>query len=142
MIVVSQSGETADTLAALRYAKGEGQHILSIVNVDTSTIARESEIAAPILAGPGDRRRLHQGLHLPARGLRLSRAGARTRARRAERGGGEGARRRAHRDAGPDGAGPEERGAHRAPGARRGARLERALSRAAAPPIRWRWRAR
>ena len=52
MIVVSQSGETADTLAALRYAKGEGQHILAIVNVDTSTIARESEIAAPILAGP------------------------------------------------------------------------------------------
>ncbi len=51
-IVVSQSGETADTLAALRYAKGQGQHILSIVNVDTSTIARESEIAAPILAGP------------------------------------------------------------------------------------------
>ncbi len=52
MIVVSQSGETADTLAALRYAKAEGQHILSIVNVDTSTIARESEIAAPTLAGP------------------------------------------------------------------------------------------
>ena len=52
MVVVSQSGETADTLAALRYAKAEGQHILSIVNVDTSTIARESEIAAPILAGP------------------------------------------------------------------------------------------
>jgi glutamine---fructose-6-phosphate transaminase (isomerizing) len=52
MILVSQSGETADTLAALRYAKAEGQHILSIVNVDTSTIARESEIAAPILAGP------------------------------------------------------------------------------------------
>ena len=52
MIVVSQSGETADTLAALRYAKGQGQHILAIVNVDTSTIARESEIAAPILAGP------------------------------------------------------------------------------------------
>jgi glutamine---fructose-6-phosphate transaminase (isomerizing) len=52
MIVVSQSGETADTLAALRYAKAQGQHILAIVNVDTSTIARESEIAAPILAGP------------------------------------------------------------------------------------------
>ncbi|ARN81420.1 glutamine--fructose-6-phosphate transaminase (isomerizing) [Methylocystis bryophila] len=52
MIVVSQSGETADTLAALRYAKAEGQHVLAIVNVDTSTIARESEIAAPILAGP------------------------------------------------------------------------------------------
>ena len=52
MIVVSQSGETADTLAALRYAKGEGQHVLAIVNVDTSTIARESETVAPTLAGP------------------------------------------------------------------------------------------
>ena len=52
MIVVSQSGETADTLAALRYAKSCGQHILSIVNVDTSTIARESDTVAPTLAGP------------------------------------------------------------------------------------------
>ncbi|MFY9627477.1 MAG: glutamine--fructose-6-phosphate transaminase (isomerizing) [Methylocystis sp.] len=52
MIVVSQSGETADTLAALRYAKSQGQHILSIVNVDTSTIARESDTVAPTLAGP------------------------------------------------------------------------------------------
>jgi glucosamine--fructose-6-phosphate aminotransferase (isomerizing) len=39
---VSQSGETADTLATLRYAKEQQQHILSIVNVQTSTIARES----------------------------------------------------------------------------------------------------
>ncbi len=52
MIVVSQSGETADTLAALRYARGEGQHILSIVNVATSTIARESDTVAQTLAGP------------------------------------------------------------------------------------------
>jgi glucosamine--fructose-6-phosphate aminotransferase (isomerizing) len=52
MIVVSQSGETADTLAALRYAKEHGQHVLSIVNVETSTIARESETVAPTLAGP------------------------------------------------------------------------------------------
>jgi glucosamine--fructose-6-phosphate aminotransferase (isomerizing) len=52
MIVVSQSGETADTLAALRYAKEHGQHILSIVNVETSTIARESETVAKTLAGP------------------------------------------------------------------------------------------
>jgi glucosamine 6-phosphate synthetase-like amidotransferase/phosphosugar isomerase protein len=44
-ILVSQSGETADTLAALRYAKAHGQHILSIVNVETSTIARESDTA-------------------------------------------------------------------------------------------------
>ncbi|HEY8138224.1 MAG TPA: glutamine--fructose-6-phosphate transaminase (isomerizing), partial [Methylocystis sp.] len=52
MIVVSQSGETADTLAALRYAKAQGQHVLSIVNVETSTIARESDTVAQTLAGP------------------------------------------------------------------------------------------
>ena len=52
MIVVSQSGETADTLAALRYAKASGQRTLAIVNVETSTIARESDIVAKTLAGP------------------------------------------------------------------------------------------
>src|ERR1700744_2152824 len=46
-IFISQSGETADTLAALRYAKAEGVHTLSVVNVPTSTIARESETAVP-----------------------------------------------------------------------------------------------
>ena len=51
-IVVSQSGETADTLASLRYAKAQGQKILSIVNVDSSTIARESDVLARTLAGP------------------------------------------------------------------------------------------
>ena len=51
-IVISQSGETADTLASLRYAKSQKQHILSVVNVPTSTIARESELVAPTLAGP------------------------------------------------------------------------------------------
>ncbi len=52
MIVVSQSGETADTLASLRYAKDNGQHVLSVVNVLTSTIARDSHVVAPTLAGP------------------------------------------------------------------------------------------
>jgi glucosamine--fructose-6-phosphate aminotransferase (isomerizing) len=51
-IFISQSGETADTLAALRYARAEGVHTLSVVNVPTSTIARESDLALPILAGP------------------------------------------------------------------------------------------
>jgi glucosamine--fructose-6-phosphate aminotransferase (isomerizing) len=51
-ISVSQSGETADTLATLRYAKEQKQHILSIVNVQTSTIARESDVMMPTLAGP------------------------------------------------------------------------------------------
>jgi glucosamine--fructose-6-phosphate aminotransferase (isomerizing) len=51
-IFISQSGETADTLAALRYAKSQGVHTLSVVNVATSTIARESETMLPTLAGP------------------------------------------------------------------------------------------
>ena len=52
MILISQSGETADTLASLRYAKENGLFVLSVVNVATSTIARESHVVAPTLAGP------------------------------------------------------------------------------------------
>ena len=51
-LFISQSGETADTLASLRYAKSQGQHVISVVNVATSTMARESDIAALTLAGP------------------------------------------------------------------------------------------
>jgi glucosamine--fructose-6-phosphate aminotransferase (isomerizing) len=51
-IFISQSGETADTLATLRYAKAHKQHVLSVVNVPTSTIARESDVVMPTLAGP------------------------------------------------------------------------------------------
>jgi glucosamine--fructose-6-phosphate aminotransferase (isomerizing) len=51
-IVVSQSGETADTLASLRYAREHAQHVLAVVNVPTSTIARESDVVMPTLAGP------------------------------------------------------------------------------------------
>jgi glucosamine--fructose-6-phosphate aminotransferase (isomerizing) len=51
-IFISQSGETADTLATLRYAKEHKQHVLSVVNVATSTIARESDVVMPTLAGP------------------------------------------------------------------------------------------
>ena len=51
-IFVSQSGETADTLAALRYARSQGQRILSIVNVPDSSIARESDAVIQTLAGP------------------------------------------------------------------------------------------
>ena len=50
-LFVSQSGETADTLAALRYADGKAAKILSVVNVPESSIARESDLALPILAG-------------------------------------------------------------------------------------------
>ena len=51
-VFISQSGETADTLASLRYAREHKQHVLSIVNVPSSTIARESDIVMPTLAGP------------------------------------------------------------------------------------------
>jgi glucosamine--fructose-6-phosphate aminotransferase (isomerizing) len=50
-LFVSQSGETADTLAALRYARDKAARIVSVVNVPESSIARESDIALPILAG-------------------------------------------------------------------------------------------
>jgi len=51
-IFISQSGETADTLAALRYAKSQGLHTLSVVNVPESAIARESDAVLPTHAGP------------------------------------------------------------------------------------------
>ena len=51
-IFVSQSGETADTLAALRYCKENGQKIVSVVNVPESSIARESDIVVQTFAGP------------------------------------------------------------------------------------------
>jgi glutamine---fructose-6-phosphate transaminase (isomerizing) len=51
-IVISQSGETADTLAAMRYAKSQGQKIAAILNAPESTMARESDKVLPTLAGP------------------------------------------------------------------------------------------
>ena len=51
-LFISQSGETADTLAALRYCQAQGQHIVSLVNVPESTMARESDVALQTVAGP------------------------------------------------------------------------------------------
>ena len=51
-LFISQSGETADTLAALRYARSQGQRIVSVVNVDESSIARESDAVIRTQAGP------------------------------------------------------------------------------------------
>ena len=51
-VFVSQSGETADTLASLEFAKAHGQRLLSVVNVPSSTMARASQIVLPTLAGP------------------------------------------------------------------------------------------
>ena len=52
VVVLSQSGETADTLASLRMCKSEGVDTLAIVNVISSTIAREADMVMPMLAGP------------------------------------------------------------------------------------------
>ena len=51
-LLVSQSGETADTLAALRYMQQAGQHIVSVLNVPESTMARESDVVLETVAGP------------------------------------------------------------------------------------------
>jgi glucosamine--fructose-6-phosphate aminotransferase (isomerizing) len=51
-LFISQSGETADTLAALRYCAKSGQHVVSLLNVPESTIGRESEVVFPTLCGP------------------------------------------------------------------------------------------
>ena len=67
-ILVSQSGETADTMAALRYMREQGQHVLSIVNVPESSMARASRRRAGDGGGTGDQRRQHQGVHRAAFG--------------------------------------------------------------------------
>jgi glucosamine--fructose-6-phosphate aminotransferase (isomerizing) len=51
-VLVSQSGETADTLAALRYMREQGQQVLSILNVPESSMARESDAVLETVAGP------------------------------------------------------------------------------------------
>jgi glucosamine--fructose-6-phosphate aminotransferase (isomerizing) len=51
-LFVSQSGETADTLAALRYCQGKADRIVAVVNVPESSIARDSDLVLPLLAGP------------------------------------------------------------------------------------------
>ncbi len=51
-LVISQSGETADSIAALRYAKSQGQKVLAVLNAPESTMARESHHVLPTLAGP------------------------------------------------------------------------------------------
>lgn len=51
-LLISQSGETADTLAALRYMRGQGQHIVSIINTPESSMARKSKMVLETLAGP------------------------------------------------------------------------------------------
>ena len=103
-IFVSQSGETADTLASLRYAKEQKQHVArgrQRADLDDRARKRRGDADA---RRPRDRRRLDQGVHLPARGARLPRDRGRPRARRAVGGGRAQAGARADRGAAPHGA--------------------------------------
>ena len=79
-IVVSQSGETADTLASLRYVKDRGSRTIGVVNVPDSEHRPADRHGGADARRPRDRRRLDQGLHLPAR-----RARPRSRSRSARR---------------------------------------------------------
>ena len=69
---ISQSGETADTLAALRFTREQGQHIVALVNVPESSIAREADLVLGTHAGPEIGVASTQGLHHPADGVGLS----------------------------------------------------------------------
>ena len=101
-IVISQSGETADTLASLRYAKEEGQKVAAIVNVAEIDDRPRGGLHPAHPCRAGDRRRLDQGLHLPACRPGGSRGRRRAGARNAVgRGRGE-ADRRLERSAAPD----------------------------------------
>lgn len=71
VIIISQSGETADSLAALRLAKSQGVPTMAIVNVVGSTIAREADHIFYTLAGPG-RSRWRPPRHIAHAGCRIS----------------------------------------------------------------------
>ena len=64
LIVISQSGETADTIAAMREAKQAGCKVLAICNVQGSMIHREADGTILTHAGPGDRRCVDEGVHV------------------------------------------------------------------------------
>ena len=139
---VSQSGETADTLASLRYAKAQGQHAVSVVNVTTSTMARESTAITPTLAGTEIGVASTKAFTCQLAVLLCLAIAAGPGARNAVGGGGARARRRPDRRSRPD-----ERGARSARRRSRGSRASSPRPRtcsisAAAPPTRWRWRAR
>ena len=141
-IFISQSGETADTLAALRYAKARGRaHAVGGQRADLDDRARKRDRAAD--AGrPRNRRRLDQGLHLPADGAGRARGRRRQGARRIVGRRRSQARPRPGRNSAADGGGADDRAADREAGARHRQVTRTCSISAAAPAIRWRWKAR
>ena len=128
-LLVSQSGETADTMAALRLLRERGQHVLSIVNVPESTMARESDAVLETVAGPEIGVASTKAFTGAAQRARLPGARDGACARDGERGRGSAARGRVARRAGPGTGGtravePDRRG-RRAGVARAGRALPR-----------------
>ena len=76
VVAISQSGETADTLEAVRHAKEQKARVLAICNTNGAQIPRESDAVLYTRAGPGDRRRLHQDVPRPDHRELPGRAGA------------------------------------------------------------------
>ncbi len=94
-VLVSQSGETADTLAALRYMREQRQHVLSVLNVPESTMARESDAVLETVAGPEIGVASTKAFTAQLAVLACLALGAGARARRDRRGAGSGDDRRA-----------------------------------------------
>ena len=141
-VVITQSGETADTLAALREAKRDGARSIAICNVVGSMATRETDGTIYTHAGPGDRRRLDQGVHLAARRAVSAGAAARPGARRAVARGVEAARRRAAAAAAAARADAEARAGDRGGRRRASTRAPTSSTSAAASTIRSRSKAR
>jgi len=74
-LFISQSGETADTLAALRHCKANGQTIAVVVNVPTSSMVREGDLLLPTHAGSEIGVASTKALHMPAGGARRAHGG-------------------------------------------------------------------
>ena len=141
-LFVSQSGETADTLASLRYCRSAGLPIGAIVNVRESTIARESDVTLPTLAGPeigvaSTKAFTCQLAVLASLAVRAAAARGTVSARR-----GKGAGAPAFRDAALRQPGAQARAADRKGGARTRAGEARALSRPRHQLSAWPWKAR
>ena len=141
-LFISQSGETADTLASLRYCRKAGMPIGAIVNVRESTIARESDVTLPTLAGPeiGVASTKAFTCQLSVLASLAVRAGVERGT--IARGRGAGADPRAVGGAALRQPGAEARGADREGRARARASTGTCSISAATPTSRWRWKAR
>ena len=136
-IVISQSGETADTLASLRYAKAQGQTILAVVNVGTSTMARDSDVVALTLAGPEIGVASTKAFSCQLAVLACARPRFRPRPRHALGRGGKAPRRRLPGDPGADRRSAEARARDRAGEPTTWPARGTFSTSAAAPPSRW-----